>query len=111
MSIKKYLFSVQAQLACNDITVRKVTSKLSSKTVPVLPSLDPSLIFPFHLSTSPVHPIGFSFHFFPVFLVIFILLSSNNNNGKVAELAKPFRNALADNSFAIFTRKQKKTCN
>ena len=30
-------------------------SKLNSKTVPVLPSLDSSLIFPFHVSPSPVH--------------------------------------------------------
>ena len=57
-----------------------LTSKLNSKTVPVLLSLDPSLIFPFHLLPSPVHPTGFSFCFFPGFLVIFIILSSNNNN-------------------------------
>ena len=34
------------------------------KMVPVLPSLDPSLIFPFHILPSPVHPTGFSFYFF-----------------------------------------------
>ena len=36
------------------------TSKLNCETVPVLPSL----IFPFHLSPSPVHPTEFSFCFF-----------------------------------------------
>ena len=51
------------------------TSKFDSKTVPVLPSL----IFPFHLLPSPVHPTGFSFRFFHGFLAIFILLSSNRN--------------------------------
>ena len=33
----------------------------------------------FHLLASPVHPTGFSSYFFPGFLAIFILLSSNNN--------------------------------
>ena len=56
------------------------TNSLNSKTVPVLPSVNPSLIFPFHLLPSLVHPIGFSFYSFPGFLAIFILLSSNNNN-------------------------------
>ena len=51
---------------------------LTSKTVPVLPSVDPSLIFPFHLLPSPVYPTGFSICIFPGFLAIFILLSSNN---------------------------------
>ena len=50
-----------------------LTSKLNSKTVPVLLSLDPSLIFPFHLLPFPVHPTGFSICFFPGFLAIFIL--------------------------------------
>ena len=50
-----------------------------SKTVPVLPSLDPSLIFPFYLIPSPVDLTGFSFCFFPGFLAIYILLSANNN--------------------------------
>ena len=54
-------------------------SKLNSKTVPVLPSLGPSLIFSFHLFPSPVYPTGFFFCFFPGFLAIFILISSNNN--------------------------------
>ena len=49
-------------------------------TVPVLPSLDPSHMFPFHLLPSPDHPTGFSFYFLSRFLAIFILLSSNNNN-------------------------------
>ena len=51
--------------------------QLNSKTVPVLPSLDPSLIFPFHLLLSSVHPTRFSFCFFPDFLAILILLPSN----------------------------------
>ena len=37
-------------------------------------------LFSIHLLPSPVHPIGFSFCFFPGFLAIFTLLSSNNNN-------------------------------
>ena len=43
----------------------QITFELNAKTVPVLPSLDPSLMFPFHLLPSPVHPTGFSFCFFP----------------------------------------------
>ena len=54
-------------------------SKLKSKTVPVLPSLDPSRIFHFRLLPSPVHLTGFFFCFFPGFLTIFVLLSLNNN--------------------------------
>ena len=51
----------------------RITSKLNCMTVPVLPSL----IYPFHLlPSSVVHPIGFSFCFFPDFLAIFIFLSS-----------------------------------
>ena len=42
-----------------------LTSKLNSKTVPVLPSLKYSRIFPFHLLPSPVHPTRFSSCFFP----------------------------------------------
>ena len=38
------------------------------------------LVYPFHLLPFPVHPAGFSTCFFSVFLVIFSLLSSNNNN-------------------------------
>ena len=49
-------------------------------TVPVLPSLDTSIIPPFHFSPSPVHSNGFSFYIFPGFLAIIILLLSNNNN-------------------------------
>ena len=56
------------------------TSKLNSKMVPVLPSLDPSHIYIFHLLPTPVYLTGFYFCFFPVFLVIFISLSSNNNH-------------------------------
>ena len=54
-------------------------SKLNSKTVHVLHSLDPSLIFPFHLLPSSVHLARFPFWFFPGFFVIFILSSNNNN--------------------------------
>ena len=57
-----------------------LTSKLNFKTVPVLPSLDPSLTFPYHLLSSSMHPTGFFFCFFPGFFAIFILLPSNNNN-------------------------------
>ena len=49
-------------------------------TVTVLPSLDPSLIFAFHLLPSTVQPTGFCSCFFPGFLAIFISLSSNNSN-------------------------------
>ena len=63
----------------SQIYIYHLTSKLNSKTVE-LPSLDPSsLIFPFHLLPSPVHPTGFSFCIFPGFLAIFILMSSSNN--------------------------------
>ena len=55
-------------------------------TVHVLPSLDPSLIFPFHVLPSQVHPTGFSFCFSPGFFAIFILLSSNNNNMTLHDL-------------------------
>ena len=48
-----------------------LTSKLNSKTIPALPTLELSFIFPFNLLPSPVHLTGFSFCF---------LLSSNNNN-------------------------------
>ena len=40
---------------------RKSTWRLNSKTVPVLPPLKPSLIFPFQFLLSPVYPTGFSF--------------------------------------------------
>ena len=56
-----------------------LASKLKSKTVPVLPSLNSSHIY-LHLLHYPVHPTGFSFDIFLDFLVILILLSSNNNN-------------------------------
>ena len=36
--------------------------------------------YKFNSEIVPVHPSKFSFHFFPGFLAIFILLSSNNNN-------------------------------
>ena len=51
---------------------------LNSKMVPVLPSLNPSLIFIFPLLPSPLYPTGFSFYIFPGSLTIFILLSFNN---------------------------------
>ena len=53
--------------------LRFLTSKLNSKTVPVLPSLDPSLIFPFVLIPFPVYLTGFSFYIFPGYFAIFIL--------------------------------------
>ena len=64
-----------------DIRVlQKIQDKLNSKTIPVLPSLDPSLIFPFHILRYPIYPTGFSSCFFSSFLAIFILLSSNNSS-------------------------------
>ena len=48
------------------------------QVVPILSSLYPSRIFPF--LPSPVHLTRVSFYFFPSFLAIFILMSSNNNN-------------------------------
>ena len=48
---------------------------ITSKTVLVLPSHDTSLIFPFHILPSPVHPTVFSFYIFHGFLS----LSSSNN--------------------------------
>ena len=53
-----------------------LTFKLNSMTVAVFPSL----IFPFHFPPSPVYPTVFSICFFPGFIAIFILLSSNSNN-------------------------------
>ena len=49
----------------------------------------PYLIFPFHVLPSAVHPTGFTFCFFPDFLAIFIMLSSNkiNNIRKTRVLA------------------------
>ena len=58
----------------NHLTHRKqghLTSKLNSETVPVLPSVYPSLTYPFHHSPSPVHLTGFSYCFFPRFYAIF----------------------------------------
>ena len=40
------------------------------------------LLFTFHLLPSPMHPTGFSFCFFPGFLAVFTLLSSNNKAGQ-----------------------------
>ena len=62
----------------------------NSKTVLVLPFFYPSLIFPFHLLPSPVHPIGISFYIFPGFLAIFIL--SLNNGIKLENIVINFIN-------------------
>ena len=70
---------------------QRVTSKLNSKTVPVLLFLPFSYIS-FSSFTFPVHPAGFSFCFF---LAIFILLSSNNNNKQVSSFIA--RNSLLSN--------------
>ena len=43
------------------ISSTHLTSKLNSKTISVLPFLDPSLIFPFHLIPFPVKPTGMLF--------------------------------------------------
>ena len=69
------VISWQACLFMVYLYVELITSKLDSKTVPVLPSL----MFHFDLLLpSMVHHIGFSLHFFPGFHTIFISLSSNN---------------------------------
>ena len=73
---------------------RKPVSKLNPRTVLVLLSPDPSLAFPFHFLLSPVHPTGFSFYFFPGFLAIFTLLSSNNNNKYVVTWPYPPYNTM-----------------
>ena len=67
-----------------------VLSKLNSETVPVSPSFDSSLIFPFHILPSTVHHTGFFICFFPGFLAIFIMSSSNNSG------------AEADGVFVVF---------
>ena len=54
-----------------------LTSKLNYRRFPSY-LLCTLLLFPFHILPSPVHPIGFSFCFFPGLLAIFTLLSSNN---------------------------------
>ena len=46
--------------------------KFNSQTVPVLPSLDPSLKLTFYHLPSTIHITGFSFCFFPDFLAIFL---------------------------------------
>ena len=56
------------------------TTKIISKTLPVLPYLSPLLIFPFSLLPSPVYPTGFSIYIFSGLIVIVIMLSSNNNH-------------------------------
>ena len=56
-----------------------IISTFNSKTVHILPSLSPSLWFPFYLLPSPVHPTGFPFCFFCGLLAVFILLSSNTS--------------------------------
>ena len=67
------LLLLTSQNAMLKIFQDHLTSELSSKTVPVLPCFDPSFIFLFHISPT------FSFCIVPVFIAIFILLSSNNN--------------------------------
>ena len=56
-----------------------LASKLKYRRFPSY-LLSTLLLFPFHLLPSPVHPTGFSFWFFPGFLAMFTLMSSNNNN-------------------------------
>ena len=75
---------------------------LTSKTVPVLPSLDPSILFPFYLLPSPVHPTRFSFCFFPGFFAIFILLSSNNILIHAEILKRSFNRILIEHSATAF---------
>ena len=63
-----------------------LTYKLKYRRLPFY--LCTLLLFPFHLLPYPVHPTEFSFCFFPGFLVIFTLLSSNNsiNNNSISLL-------------------------
>ena len=84
--MKKYVLVRGATPSIPPFTWEVYASILNFKTIPIVPSLNPSLIFPFHLLSSPVHPIVFSFYFFPGLLAIFILLSSNN---KLLFLSRP----------------------
>ena len=59
-----------------------LSSKPNFQKVSVLPSHEPSLLFPFHLLSYPTHPTVFSFYIFPGFLAISILLTSNNINSQ-----------------------------
>ena len=74
--------------SCESQPHKDLTSKLNYEKVPVLPSHDPSSIFPFHLICYPVHLTIFSFCFFPDFLAIFILLSLNRWIQEVAKNIK-----------------------
>ena len=81
-------FHIFLQILKGFWTLRSSTRKPTSQgslhlqtqihTVPALPSLYPSLTS-IYLLPSSVHPTRFPFCFFPDFLVIFTLLSSNNN--------------------------------
>ena len=68
---------------------------------------NPSLIFPFHLLPTPVHPTRFSFCFFPGFLAIFIL-SSNNNQHSLIGCAAPTQ--LGDPRLEKLTSAVRQTC-
>ena len=78
-------FSTRPDLCESESHKAHLNSKLNSKTVLVLPSLEPSHIFPFHLLPSPVHALPEFPCFFSGFLAICILVSSNNNDSKVPE--------------------------
>ena len=55
------------------LSMGHLTSKFNFKTVPVLHSLDPSLISPFYILLSPVHPTRISFCLITDFLAFFYL--------------------------------------
>ena len=75
-----YVYS-ESNMKCiykfSSLTKGYLISKINYNTVPVLPNLNPFLIFPFNLLPSPLHPTGFFFYFFPGFPAIYIFLSLN----------------------------------
>ena len=76
-------------------TLRKFCPKgqLTSKRFRLIFSVTFSYFF-FQFLPSPLHPTGFSFWFFPGFLVICTLLQSNNNNILCHTLRKFARRTL-----------------
>ena len=64
--------------AWNQSRKAHLTSKLKYRRSPSY-LLCTLLLFPFNFLPSPVYPTGFYFCFFPGFLTIFALMSSNNN--------------------------------
>ena len=73
-----YLYEYKNLTLVRAIYLRRIIS-----TPRRFPSYLTLTLFLYFLLPSPVHPTGFSFCFFPGFLAIYILLSSNNNNYRV----------------------------